>query len=105
MAVILLHDNAPSYTSKLVKETLKLLGWDILLRRPPRCNPLTWRHLTITSSHQWDTCLQSSTSAISKKLENGCCFAAKQKQFFWLGIHNLPERWSKCVEADSQSFE
>ena len=32
-------------------------------------------------------------------------FATKQKQFFWQGIHNLPERWGKCVEADGQSFE
>ena len=23
----------------------------------------------------------------------------------WRGIHNLPERWSNCVEADGQSFE
>ena len=35
--VILLHDNAPSHTSKLAKDTLKSLGWDIL---PPRRNPL-----------------------------------------------------------------
>ena len=37
----------------------------------PRYNSLTWWHLSITSSHQWDTCLQSSSSAISKKCENG----------------------------------
>jgi hypothetical protein len=29
--VILLHDNAPSHISKLAKDTLKLLEWDILL--------------------------------------------------------------------------
>ena len=28
--VILLHDNAPSHTSKLVKDTLKSLEWDTL---------------------------------------------------------------------------
>jgi hypothetical protein len=52
---------------KLVKDTLKSLGWDILLHSHyfPDLAP------SITSSHQWDTCLQSSTSAISKKLENG----------------------------------
>ena len=32
------------------------------------------------------------------------CFATKQKQFFWRGIHNLPERWSKRVETDGQSL-
>ena len=28
--VILLHDNAPSYTAKLVKETFEAFGWEIL---------------------------------------------------------------------------
>jgi hypothetical protein len=29
------------------------------------------------------------------------CFAAKPKQFFWRGIHNLPERWSKWEAAEA----
>jgi hypothetical protein len=94
--VILLQDNDPSHTSKLAKDTLK----DTF---HPRCNPLTWRHLAITSSHQWDRDLQSSTSAISKKFKNGSTNGLPQ--FLRQGIHNLPERWSKCVEADGQSFE
>jgi len=28
--VILLHDNAPSYIAKLVKETIEAFGWEIL---------------------------------------------------------------------------
>ena len=28
--VILLHDNAPSHTAKLVKETIEAFGWEIL---------------------------------------------------------------------------
>ena len=28
--MILLHDNAPSYTAKLVKETIEAFGWEIL---------------------------------------------------------------------------
>jgi len=28
--VILLHDNAPSHTAKLVKETIETFGWEIL---------------------------------------------------------------------------
>ena len=28
--VILLHDNAPSYTAKLIKETIGVFGWEIL---------------------------------------------------------------------------
>lgn len=29
--VILLHDNAPSHTAKLVKETIKTFSWEVLL--------------------------------------------------------------------------
>ena len=32
-------------------------------------------------------------------------FSAKEKQFFWQGIHNIPERWAECIEADGQYFE
>ena len=32
-------------------------------------------------------------------------FATKEKQFFWRGIHNLPKRWAKCIEAEGQYFE
>jgi len=28
--VILLHDNAPSHTAKLIKETIEAFGWEIL---------------------------------------------------------------------------
>jgi len=28
--VILLHDNAPSHTAKVVKETIEAFGWEIL---------------------------------------------------------------------------
>lgn len=29
----------------------------------------------------------------------------KNEQFFWQGIHNLPERWEKCVKSEGQYFE
>ena len=32
--VILQHDNAPSHTAKVVKNTLKALNWEILLHPP-----------------------------------------------------------------------
>ena len=32
-------------------------------------------------------------------------FCRKTKTVFWRGIHNLPERWEKCVESDGQYFE
>ena len=32
-------------------------------------------------------------------------FALKDEQFYWRGVHKLPERCSKCVENNGQYFE
>jgi len=32
-------------------------------------------------------------------------FAAKGKDFYWRGIHKLPERWEKCVTSNGAYFE
>ena len=32
-------------------------------------------------------------------------FTLKEKKFFWNGIHDLPERWAKCVKSNGQYFE
>ena len=63
---------------------------------------LIWRHLTITSSHQWDTRLQSSTLAISKNCKNGSTNVLAQNKNSFSGEVFI--RWSKYVEADGQSF-
>lgn len=102
--VILLHDNAPSHASKLVKETLKSLGWDILQHPPysPELAPSDY-HLFASMGHALAEQHFSNFEEVEKWLNEW--FAAKGKQFFWQGIHNLPERWAKCVQADSQYFE
>jgi len=65
--VILLHDNAPSHTVKLVKETIEAFGWEILSHAAysPDLAPI------ITSLHRWDTHLFSSASLLTKMYENG----------------------------------
>ena len=32
-------------------------------------------------------------------------FASKDKDFFWRGIHKLPERWGKCIASKGKYFE
>lgn len=32
-------------------------------------------------------------------------FITKESQFYWRGIHKLPERWGKCIENDGKYFE
>ena len=60
--VILLHDNAPSHTAKLVKETIEAFGWEILSHAAysPDLAP------SDTYLHRWDTHLLSSASLLTK---------------------------------------
>jgi len=32
-------------------------------------------------------------------------FASKDEEFFWRGIHKLPERWEKCIVSEDKYFE
>jgi len=32
-------------------------------------------------------------------------FTAKGEDFYWHGIHKLPERWEKCVTSNGAYFE
>ena len=65
--------------------------------------------LSVGQSYNYDICLiyldthsQSSASPILKKSKNSLVewFASNEKKFFWNGIHDLPERWAKCVESN-----
>jgi len=29
----------------------------------------------------------------------------KDEEFFWRGIHKLPERWEKCIVGEGKYFE
>jgi len=85
--VILLHDNAPSHTAKLVKETIEAFGWEILSHATYSSDlaPSDYTHL-----HRWDTHLLSSASLLTKRYEKiDDWFGSKEQQFFWRGIHKL----------------
>ena len=101
---IVLHDNAPSCTAKPVKNTFKSLGWDILPHPPysPDLAPSDY-YLFASMGHALAEQHFSNFEEVGKWLDEW--FAAKDKQFFWHGIHTLPERWAKCVEADGQYFD
>ncbi len=32
-------------------------------------------------------------------------FVSKNEEFFWRGIHKLPERWEKCIVSEGKYFE
>ena len=97
--LIFLHDNAPSHTSTIVQNYLETLDWEVL---PPRL--LIWHLLTIICFRRWATRSLSSSSILTKT-KMTWWFASKNEEFFWRGIHKLPERWEKCIISEGKYFE
>jgi len=102
--VILQHDNAPSHTARAVKDTLKTLNWEILSHPPysPDLAPSDF-HLFASMGHSLAEQHFVNFEEVQKWLVEW--FSSKEKKFFWNGIHNLPERWTKCIESNGQYFE
>jgi [histone H3]-lysine36 N-dimethyltransferase SETMAR len=102
--VILLHDNAPSHRAKPVQETLEALSWKVLSHAAysPDLAPSDY-YLFSSMGHA----LKDQHFKTSEELENWVSdwFSSKEEQFFWHGIHKLPERWAKCVASDGNYFE
>ena len=74
------------YPTRLIAQTLPLLT-TICFGRCRR--PSTG--IRFTSEQGIKNCLDS-------------FLAAKPAQFFWDGIHKLPERWEKVIDSDGQYF-
>ncbi|GFR30234.1 mariner Mos1 transposase [Trichonephila clavata] len=89
--VILLNDIAPSHTAKPVKDTLKLLGWNILshLLYPSYLAPSDYPPFASMGPVFAEQYL-SNFEEVRKWLDEW--FAAKDRQFFWQVFHKLPER-------------
>jgi len=69
--VILLHDNAPSHTAKLVKETIGAFGWEILSHAIYSSDLAPSDYHLFASIRTCDTHLLSSASLLPKMNENG----------------------------------
>lgn len=102
--VILLHDNAPAHKAKLIQDTIKAIGWE-LLPYPPYSPDLAPSDYHLFSSmghalaeHHFDFC---------EEVENWVSdwFASKDEHFYLRGIHKLGARRSKCVESNGQYYE
>ena len=63
----------------------------------------TWLHPITIYLHRWDDQRFTSYENVRKWLDDW--FASKERQFFWHGIHQLPDRWEKCIASDGQYFE
>ena len=102
--VILLHDNAPSHTAKLVKETIEAFDWEILSHAAysPDLTPSDY-YLFASMEHALAQQRFTSYEDVPKWLDDW--FGSKEQQFFWRGIHKLSDRWEKCIASDGQYFE
>lgn len=102
--IILQHDNARPHVAIGVKETLKRLGWEILPHPPysPDIAPSDF-HLFRSMQHS----LAEQTFNSYKDIENWIdqWIASKNQEFFYRGIHSLPERWSKVVAVNGNYFD
>ena len=102
--VIFLHDNAPSHMAKPVRDTLGALSWEVLPHAAysPDLAPSDY-HLFASMGHALAEQRFGSYEDVKKWLDEW--FAAKGEDFYWRGIHKLPERWEKYVTNNGAYFE
>ena len=102
--VIFLHDNAPSHTAKRVKETIETFSWEMLAHAAysPDLAPSDY-HLFASLGQALAEQRSTSYENVREWMDNW--FDLKDVQFYWRGIHHLPERWEKCVNSNGDYFE
>ena len=102
--VIFLDDNAPPHRTRETKELVQSYGWEPLAHAAysPDLAPSDY-HLFASMGHALTEKRFDSHENAKKWLDDW--FVEKDEQFFWRGIHKLPERWEKCVASDGNYFE
>jgi len=94
--VILLHNNAPSHTGKLIKETIEAFDWEILSHAAYSLDlaPSDY-HLFASMGHALTQQYFTSYEDVRKWLNDW--FGSKKQQ--------LSNRWKKCIATDGQYFK
>ena len=102
--VILLDDNAPSHRTRATRELVESYNWESLTHAAysPDLAPSDF-HLFSSMGHALAEQRFTSYEDVKKWLDDW--FGSKDHQFYWRGIHKLPERWEKCVASDGDYFE
>ena len=103
-AIIFHRDNARPHVASPVKNYLENSEWEVLTHPP--YNP-DRAH----SDYHLFRSMQNALTGIRFTSEQGIknwldsFLATKSVQFFWDGIHKLPEKWKKVIASDGQYFE
>ena len=103
-AIIFHQCNAQPHVAIQVNNYLENSGWEVS-PHPPYSLDL------VPSDYNLFRSMQNAVTGIRFTSEQGIknwldsFLAAKPVQFFWDGIHKLPERWEKVIASDGQYFE
>lgn len=102
--VLLQYDNARPHTSILVKKTLEEFGWEVLPHPPysPDIAPSDY-HLFRSMQHGLSEQRFNNLLDVKKWLDDWV--NSKEENFFYRGIHLLPERWENVISNDGHYFE
>lgn len=103
-SVIFHDDNAKPHRNPVVKTYVENVGWEPLPHPPysPDLAPSDY-HLFRSMQNALSGIRFTSVDGVKNWLDS--FLAAKPAQFFWDGIHKLPERWGNVVASDGQYFE
>lgn len=101
--VILLHDNARPHVAQSVKDTLKDFKWEVLLHPPysPDIAPSDY-HLFRSMAHGLAEQHFQIRQEVQEWLDEW--IASKPTNFFYNGIHKLPNLWENVVINDGNYF-
>lgn len=102
--VILQHDNARPHRSSIVHHTINDLQWEVLPHPAysPDLAPCDFHLFRSLQNYLADKHLQNENE-MQKTIDD--FISTKDQAFYRRGIHQLPERWQRVVDADGGYFD